>query len=403
VNILFLSQRVPDPPNKGDKIRSHHLARRLAANHTVHVACLADDERELETAGLTRRWAASVACRVRTRAESVLRGAASALSGRPLSVGYFRSRELAADVTALLATEPFDVAVSYCSSMASYLSRFAGPRVLDLVDVDSEKWRQYAVHSRLPSKAVYALEHRLLRNYEKRLVEEFDRTIVISQAEKSLLTAFAPGERVEVIANGVETEYWRNHAARSPEPVLVFVGALDYFANADGICRFTREAFPRVRAEVADARLRIVGRRPGADVRALGALPGVEVVGEVADVRPELWGAGVAVVPLRIAQGLQNKVLEALAAGVPVVSSAAAVRGIRGRSEQHYLVAESAAESAAAVVRVLRDRALGDGLAERGRLLVQEGYSWDRSEAEYEAVLEAAIASRTAESGGGVP
>ncbi len=402
MNILFLSQRVPDPPNKGDKIRSHHLARRLAANHAVHVACLADDEQERESAALTRRWAASVACRVRSRAESALRGAASALSGRPLSVGYFRSRELAADIRALLAAESFDVAVSYCSSMAGYLGRFTGPRVLDLVDVDSEKWRQYAAHSRLPRKAVYALEHRLLRNYEKRLVHEFDRTILISEAEKGLLAAFAPGERVEVIPNGVEAEYWYHGAPRSTEPVLVFVGALDYFANADGICRFAREAFPRVRAEVPDARLRIVGRRPGADVLSLGALPGVEVVGEVADVRPELWGAGVAVVPLRIAQGLQNKVLEALAAGVPVVSSAAAVRGISGRSGEHYLVAESAA-AAAAVVRVLQDCALGDRLAERGRSLVQDGYSWERSAARYEAVLEAAITARSAGVAGGVP
>lgn len=403
MNILFLCQRVPDPPNKGDKIRAHHFARRLAARHQVHVACLADDEQELETAALTRRWAASVTCRLRHGTESALRSAMSALAGRPLSAGYFYSRELARDVAALVAAESFDVAVAYCSSMASYVERFSGARVLDLVDVDSEKWRQYAAHGPLSRRAVYALEHRLLREYERRLVREFDRTIVISRAEQSLLAAFADGERVEVVANGVETGAWRNRGPRSLEAVLVFVGALDYFANVDGICRFAREAFPRVRAAVPEARLRIVGRRPAADVLALAELAGVEVVGEVADVRPELWGAGVAVVPLRIAQGLQNKVLEALAAGLPVVSSSAAVRGIGGQPGEHYLLADSPEESAAAVVRVLRDRGLGDRLVRKGWSLVETGYSWDRSAAQYEAVIEAAIASRTVRSGGDLP
>jgi glycosyltransferase involved in cell wall biosynthesis len=180
----------------------------------------------------------------------------------------------------------------------------------------------------------------------------------------------------------------------------VFVGALDYFANADGIARFAHEAFARVRAALPEARLRIVGRRPGADVLALGEIPGVEVVGEVADVRPELWGAGVAVVPLRIAQGLQNKVLEALAAGVPVVSSGAAVRGIKGYPGRHFLVAESAEDFADAVLRVLRDPELGGRLAAQGRALVEERYSWDRSAAEYLSVLESAISSRMVGGGG---
>jgi sugar transferase (PEP-CTERM/EpsH1 system associated) len=394
VKILFLSQRVPEPPNKGDKIRSHHLMRRLAARHDVHVACLVDEPAEAVHAQEARRWAASVTWRLRRPAESAMRGAAALLSGEPLSVGFFRSRALAADVRRLLAREGFDVVVAYCSSMAAYAEAFRGPKVVDLVDVDSEKWRQYAERTRHPRKAVYTLEHRRLQSYEARLVRSFERSILISAREKECLGRFADPARVEVVANGVDADWFARKDARPRTENLVFVGALDYFANADGIAAFASDALPEVQRQVPGARLRIVGRKPRADVLALGAREGVHVVGEVADVRPELWHAAIAVVPLRIAQGLQNKVLEAMAAGVPVVSSRAAVRGIDGRAGEHFLVADEPAEWAQAIASLTESPERAEKLAANARRLVRARYSWDRRAAEYEAVLEAAAGVR---------
>ena len=402
MNILFLSQRIPEPPNKGDKIRSHHLLKRIASRHSVHVACLLDEAGERPHVERAREWAASVTWRVRRPVESAWRGATAPLAGRPITVGYFRSGGLAQDVRGLLARESIDVVVVYCSSMAGYVGSWDGPKVLDFVDVDSEKWGQYARESGIPRRAIYALEQRLLRSYEKRLVKEFDRSILISEAERSVFATFADAERVEVVTNGVDVQSFARRGPRATEPRLVFVGALDYFANEDGVIRFAREAMPAVRERVPGARLRVVGRKPGPAVRALAELPGVDVVGEVDDVREELWGAALAVVPLRIAQGLQNKVLEAMAAGIPVVSSPAAVRGIEGESGGEFLRADGPDEWAGAVERVLSNPGEAEEMVARALRMVRERYSWDRKAEEYERIVEAVVARRGVPAGGAV-
>jgi len=394
MNILFLSQRVPEPPNKGDKIRSHHLARRLAERHAVHVACLVDDPGEVVHAEAARRWAASVTWRVRRPAESVLRGAASALGGNPLTAGYFRSGALAGDVARLRAETRFDVLVAYCSGMARYAAGASEAKVLDLVDVDSEKWREYARRAAFPKGAVYALEHRLLQGYERRLVREFDRSILISEEERDTLGRFADVTKVAVVANGVDAEWLARKTPRTPGATLVFVGALDYFANEDGVTHFCRSVLPRVREHVPEAVLRVVGRRPGPRITELGGLPGVKVVGEVADMRPELWGASIAVVPLRIAPGLQNKVLEAMAAGTPVVATRAALKSIDGKPGEHFAAADDPEEFAEAIARFVEHPAEADTVAGRARELVSRRYSWESKAREYEAVLEEAVAGR---------
>jgi sugar transferase (PEP-CTERM/EpsH1 system associated) len=391
MNILFLSQRVPEPPNKGDKIRSHHLARRLARRHSVHLAFLLDGREEEEDAGAAKAWAASARWRVRGPVESAARSVWSAVRGRPMTCGYFRSGALANEVDALLAREKFDVAVAYCSSMAGYLEGFAGPKVLDLVDVDSEKWKQYAGHSGFPKSAVYDCEHRLLRRYEKRLLQEFDRVIVISPAEREQLARFAEVANVAVISNGVDADAWRGPESREAARDLVFVGALDYFANEDGVMHFVRDIFPAIRARRPEARIKIVGRKPGPSIRALAAIEGVDVIGDVEDVRPHVWGSRVFVAPLRIAQGLQNKVLEAMAANVPVVATPAAVRGIQGKAGEHYCIADSAQRFAGEVIRLLEEPARAAAIARQARALVAARYTWESAAQEFENELEHAI------------
>jgi sugar transferase (PEP-CTERM/EpsH1 system associated) len=403
VRLLFLSQRVPEPPNKGDKIRSHHLARRLAARHEVHLAFLLDEPSERADAERAATWAASCRWRVRSRLESAGRGALAAATGAPMSAGWFRSAALARDVGALLRARAFDAVVAYCSSMAPYAREFAGPRVLDLVDVDSEKWRQYADRAAFPRRAVYAHEHRLLRAFERRLVREFDRTVVVSRAEREVLATFADAGRVAVVGNGVDADGFARPHARPREPRLVFVGALDYFANVDGIIHFVRETWPDVRRAVSGARLAIVGRRPGGEVRALAGADGVEVVADPEDVRPWVWGAAACVVPLRIAQGTQNKVLEAMAAGVPVVATSAALRGIEGEAGRHFRVADASGAWVAALGDLLSRPEEADALAERARRLVVERYSWDRQAERYEEEIRNAVESRSGRAPGGSP
>jgi sugar transferase (PEP-CTERM/EpsH1 system associated) len=394
MNILFLSPRPPDPPNKGDKIRSHHVARRLAGRHRVHLGFLLDDPEDVSDAERAASWAASAHWRHRTRLARAFSGAASALRGRPITTGFFRSSDLARDVHELCDREKIDVAIAYCSSMAPYLERFSGARVLDLVDVDSEKWKQYAERSRGPRRAVYACEHHLLRRYESSIVPAFDRVTVISSAEKDTLARFADVSNVQVVANGVDAAAWKRAGPASSGADLVFVGALDYFANVDGVAHFAHAVFPRVRHRVPSARFKVVGRRPTPAVQALGRIDGVDVVGEVDDARPSVWSAAVSVAPLRIAQGLQNKVLEAMAAGTPVVATPAAVRGIEGTAGEHYLIGRGDEELAAAAADLLENRAQCEAIAVRARALVEARYSWDTTAERFESILEAASRSR---------
>jgi sugar transferase (PEP-CTERM/EpsH1 system associated) len=402
MNILFLSQRVPEPPNKGDKIRSHHFARRLAARHAVHVACLADDPADETHVDAARKWAASVTWRRRSRAESAWRAGLSALRGRALTAGFFHSGSLADAVRQARERERFDVLVAYCSGMASYVEGAPEAKVLDLVDVDSEKWREYARRASPPAGALYGLEHRLLRGYERRLLSAFHRAVIISAEERDILARFADVRRVAVVSNGVDAEWLSRPEPRPRGAVLTFIGALDYRANVDGVVWFVREVFPEVRRRVPEARLRVVGRRPAPPVRALAGAEGVEVVGEVADMRPELWGAALSVAPLRIAPGIQNKVLEAMAAGTPVVATRAALRSLAGQAGEHYLAADGPEEFAAAVARLVDRPEEADALAARALRLVRERYSWDQRAREYEAVLEEAVAERAGPASGGI-
>ncbi len=399
MRLLFLSQRVPQPPNKGDKIRSHHIARRLAARHEVHLAFLLDEPAEEAHAREAAGWAASASWRLRSAAESAGRGAASCLAGGPISAGWFVNGALRREVAGRLAAAPFDAVVAYCSSMVPYVERFRGPRVVDFVDVDSAKWAQYADRAGFPKRAVFALEHRRLRDWERRLVRDFDRTLVVADAERDLLATFADASRVAVVGNGVDAEHFAPRGPRARQPVLVFVGALDYFANADGCVHFVREAWPAVRARVPGAVLRLVGRRPGHEVTALAGVAGVEVVPDPPDVRPWLWGAAAAVVPLRIAQGTQNKVLEAMAAGVPVIASAVSVRGIDGEPGGHFLVADAPDAWADAAAGVLARPEEADALAARALARVAERYSWDRRAEAYEAEIRRAIDGHAAAGG----
>lgn len=403
MNILFLSQRVPEPPNKGDKIRAHHLARRLSRRHSVHLGFLLDEEGEEPYARAAQGWAASCHWHRHGRATSALRGVGSALRGRPISAGWFHSNALRKDVAALVRAHRFDVAVAYCSSMAPYLDAFEGPRVVDLVDIDSEKWRQYAERASGLKRAVYSLEHRLLRRYEREIVRTSDRVVVISQAEKESLARFADVSGVDVISNGVELDQWAETSTETPRSGLVFVGALDYFANADGIEHFAREVFPRIRDAAPGTRLSIVGRRPGPSTNALASIDGVDVVGEVADPAPYVWRAAVSVAPLRIAQGLQNKVLEAMAAGTPVVASPAAARGVDGAGEDEILVGDGTEDFAEKTLRLLRDPEGARRRAARAHAFVVDHYSWDRSAEEFEGVLLKAIRSYGARRGETAP
>lgn len=381
LNLLYLVHRVPCPPNRGDRIRSYHLLRYLATRCNVYLATLADEPVTKETRDELRRLCRDVAI-VETTSKRWLRAAWSLATGRSATEGLFASRDLRRAIERWTQTVRFDACLTFCSSMAQY-ARLPGvsnvPTVVDLVDVDSEKFAEYAASGRGPKRWLHALESARLRRVERELFDWAKAVTLVSQAECDLYERCCPGARSVAITNGVDLSYFlpaADEEGQIPER-CVFVGALDYRPNIDGIVSFVRHAWSQLRERRPQATLAIVGRQPDPAVLRLAEVPGVQVIGSVPDVRPFVREASVAVVPLQIARGVQNKVLEALAMGKAVVASPGAAEGLGVSSEHELVVATSWPEWVESLDGLFSSRDRRRRLGESGRRFVELRHSWE--------------------------
>jgi sugar transferase (PEP-CTERM/EpsH1 system associated) len=383
MKLLYLSHRIPYPPNKGDKIRSfHELQALVERGHEVHLRAFADDLNDLNYQVDLARICASVEIIPLRRFWARARAAANLIGARPLSLGYFGSRKMRRLVLRAASEHDFDAVFVYSSTMAQYVPRELTSRaVLDMVDVDSEKWRDYAGRTNRLMARLYDLEWKRLRKYEHEIVTRFANTIVTTRREAALLNKldeFTRRARLRVITNGVDLDYFQP-SSQSPDttsPRLVFMGAMDYFANVEGARYFAEEVFPLIRARESRAKFSIIGANPTAGVKRLARYPGINVTGFVEDVRPYLREATVCVAPLRIARGVQNKVLEAMAAGKAVIATSEAVAGLRVADGEHLMIADTPERFASAALEVIRDDSLRESLEMRARYYVETEHDW---------------------------
>lgn len=381
---LFLAHRIPFPPDRGDKIRSCNLLLALCARGPVHVATFGETDADMAAEGELAANAASHIL-VRRTISNVRAGLNAIASGKPVSLCAFASAQIDHYVARLIATRPIDTIVVFSGQMAQFIpASFAGRVVMDFVDMDSAKFAVYADAASGPMKVVHAREARLLGQFEQQVARRADVSLFVSPAEAALFRAGSndPAVRVVPVGNGIDTVFYDPagvaHApfVGEPGPHLVFTGQMDYAPNIDAVEHFAKAVLPAVRVAHHQARFHIVGRNPSPAVRALASLPGVDVAGEVADIRPWIASADVIVAPLRIARGIQNKVLEAMAMARPVVASFAAAEGIMASADTHFMVADDDA-MATAINGLLADptRATAMGQAARAHMLA--AYQWD--------------------------
>jgi sugar transferase (PEP-CTERM/EpsH1 system associated) len=397
--LLFLAHRIPYPPNKGDKIRSYHMLRHLSRRYRVHLGTFVDDKQDWAYLGKVKELCEETCFVGLNPLTSKIRSIAGLVSNVPLSLPYYSSPEMRTWVSGLLDRRPIDDIVIFSSPMAQYVSDAREVhRVIDFVDVDSDKWKQYALSKRWPLSWLYRRESRLLLSYEQRIAREFDSATFVSEAEADLFRRLAPDSAAKTtyFNNGVDAEYFspvQSCANPYPDdsPVLVFTGAMDYWANVDAVDWFARAVFPGVLARQPRTKFYIVGSRPGPQVLALGDLPGIRVTGSVPDVRPYVRHATLSVAPLRIARGIQNKVLEAMAMEKTVVASPQAMEGISATPGQELFVACDEAEYTTQIVSLIENSEadiLRIGRAARARVL--SAYGWDSSLTRLDALLKAA-------------
>lgn len=376
--LLFIAHRVPYPPDKGERVRAFHELEALDEHFHVTLATLRHPGDDPDASEAARAWCDELLLAPAGGRTGLLRGGANLLTGRSVTEGYFASRQLRRHIRQAGRTAPFDLVLGYSSSTLPYvLSAPGAARAIDLVDVDSAKWDQYADTARPPLRWVYRTEARAVRRLEHRAVGRLDAVFLVSEAEAAVLACH--GANVRAVGNGVDLEYFQpTDTPPAVDPTLVFTGTMNYRPNIEGICWFAENVWPGLRDRSPTLRLMIVGRDPAPAVRALADRPGVTVTGSVPDVRPYLSAAAVAICPLRIARGIQNKILEALAMGRSVVASPAAMEGIEAEPDRHALLAETPEQWQKQISRLIESPERRDRLGRAAREHVEQTYSWAR-------------------------
>jgi len=381
-DLIFISHRIPWPLNKGEKIRGWNLIQHLKPHYRIHLGCVVDDPADMAHVERMRTVCASVGAFPIDKRVQKIKALLKLRPGRPLMPDFYYSPALQAWVDETMARTRMDVVYIYSVAMAPYVLDLDHPcKILDAQDIDSEKWAEYGEKAAFPMRLVWQREARTLLAYERHAASACRWTFFVSQPEVDRFAELAP----EVAGKSVAVECGVDLERFSPDAVydwpfgeagrcLVFTGNMDYWPNADAAIWFAREVMPLLLAADPELRFWAVGANPGADVLALAGLPGVHVTGRVDDVRPYVANAAVIVCPLRIARGIQNKVLEGMASGKAVVASPAAFEGVRAVAGRDLLVADGAEAFAATITGVLSGAY--PGLGEAARAAMVAGYAW---------------------------
>ena len=392
MKILYICHRFPFPPKRGGKIRPFNMIQHLSARHEVTVCSLArSDEEASEGRGIAPYCARFEMGRVFGPIQA-LRMLMRLPTPVPSSMGFFYSPELAGKIRHRLETEKFDLIFVHCSSVAQYVSHVRGvPKILDFGDMDSQKWLEYVRFKPLLLKPGYWLEGRKLLREEHRLAQAFEMCTATTRAEWETLESYGTGVPTDWFPNGVDAEYFSPDGESYDADTISFIGRMDYYPNQECMFDFCARVWPLLRARREKLKLLIVGANPSQSVRALENLPGVTVTGSVPDVRPYVRRSAVMVAPLNIARGTQNKILEAMAMGVPVVSSVVAAGGVDAVPGEHLLTASTPSEYAEAILRVVGDPAERARLATAGRNRMLSHHAWPKSMQRLDSVIERCI------------
>ena len=380
MRILFLTGRLPYPPNRGDRLRAYHFLRVLSQEHQVTLLSFIADERETGNIGPLRPYCDDIQLVHRGQWQSKLGAAMNFWRPLPLQSLYYRSQVMQQAVSSILARRRFDAVYVHLFRMAQYIgNRSSLYRILDLTDAVSGELRRSMPYQSLLWRTIYRVELPRIIRYEKQVMQNFDETWLISEAEKRFLLRDreVAGTELVIIPNGIDTERFRPSGPPVHQPVLIFVGHMSVLHNVDAAEHLVHDILPLVRASVPDARLHLVGAEPSDRVLRLGKVPGVQVFGHVNDLNAGLSGAAVFAAPLRFAAGIQNKVLEAMAAGLPVVTTSVVNEGLQADAGRHLIVADDPAAFAAAVVALLHDAERRQTLGRLGRDFVRTNYRWE--------------------------
>lgn len=385
-NLLFLVHRIPFPPNKGDKIRSFHFLKALSQHYKIFLGTFIDDPNDRQYADTVKTYCQETCIKSIDPFQSKIKSLTGLLTGEALSLPYYKNHELRNWINAVIEQKKIHKVLIFSSVMGQYVLDKEGMTLIaDYVDVDSDKWRQYAERKTWPESWIYRRESDRLLKFEKQLIARAKVGFFVSEREAELFKNLAPEfeARIGFVNNGVDTDYFSPvHFFDSPylpeTKTMVFTGAMDYWANVDAVKWFAEKVFPEVRKKHVNAEFYIVGSKPTKDVLSLSQIDGITVTGRVDDVRPFIAHADLVVTPLRIARGIQNKVLEAMAMAKPVIATSMAIEGIPVVDHLDVVITDEVGQFANQICEALSRNKKGKR-SENNRQFVLDNFSWQTS------------------------
>ena len=389
MKILFLSLRCPYPPHRGDRIRSYNFIKQLSKQHAVTVVYFAESESDIESAKHLEPFCERVEWVRFHRSFAFMNTGLHCLSRRPLQLHYWYAPQMQGKINELLEQEDFELIHAHLFRMGQYVTEVQGPaKVLDLCDslalnlsrraeLESNPWLAKIKLDCTPKRFLVKLEENRVRRYEVDIMKAFDCGTVVARFDRDYLLKQDNSLNLSIVPMGVDLGYFQPKSTAQPSPMLLFTGTMNYFPNADAAIYFCNEIFPRIREQNPNAEFYIVGNHPSDPVKRLEAQDGVVVTGYVPDVRPYFEKASVFVAPLRAGSGIQTKNLEAMAMGVPVVTTPVGAMGLEADIGKELLVADTPTAFAENVVHLLNDEHLRERLARTARTRVETNYSWE--------------------------
>jgi sugar transferase (PEP-CTERM/EpsH1 system associated) len=399
-NLLFLTQRIPYPPIKGEKIRPLQILKHFRKTYNVYLGCLVDDPEDWKYVETVRSLCTDAYFASLNRGWDNISHVSALLKGEALSVALYHSRALTRWVSQVIRQIDFDVIFVCSSNMAPYVldhARYRSTCMVDLADVDSEKWRAYAEKASGAMKWIYRREARLVSDLETRIAHAADFSTFVSEPEAETFRKLVPGRASTIsgVPSGVDYSYFDPHERypapfRSERPTFVFTGTMDYIPNVDAVSWFAKDILPVIKRTLPEAQFYIVGSNPSAAVEELTMLPDVYVTGRVPDVRPYLAHATAGVAPMRIARGIQNKVMEAMAMAKPVIVTSGALEGIDAETGQELLLANDVDTFAAIACRLAQDEGERVRVGEAARRRMVEDFSWEGRLSGFDRLLDGA-------------
>lgn len=390
LKILIISHRIPFPPNKGEKIRTFNQIRFLVGRgHDVVILSPCEDELEIGYASELEKTL-GVKTLVFRLSNKWLRLVTGLLKNEAFTTSYFHNRKIQKALDELLISTNFDAVLCTGSALAPYifrsikkncLSQSFGCRLfMDFMDLDSDKWHQYESKASFPMSIVYRREARLISVLEKRIYEQFDKCFFISENEVNLFSLeLSKNEKLQVLGNGIDTDLFfpEKESDGTSGPVFLFTGVMDYRPNEDAVIWFVDSLWEKIKETWPNSEFVIAGMNPSLKIRRLESMSGITVTGYVQDIVPYYRAADIFVAPFRIARGVQNKILQALACGLPVITTPRGLEGINAQDGKEVLVAKDESEFFHAIKRVLEDSDLCEHLSKSGSDLIQREYSWN--------------------------